>query len=1760
MEQSLKDHINDIIEKSRSKVLDLSRRNPLINNTIKQNGAYIRIIDEKPQQLYETLFNDKKLILESLPEIEEDNLPDEQTQDFKLAYSNLQKTDDEYIKKISSIDFNNDESALQKEIQINRDLKDQVRKELELPPRPKKSSPTDIKEHAKIHGIDPSFILPQPDKSSEDERYQDDLIQTLLLPEQLNKRANNLLSKERMFREERGLDIIYLVLGFLSWRDPNSNDKKNDYKSPVFIIPVNLEKVKSKKGFKYIINKSSDAIINPALTLKLENEFGIYLNKIKYEDDDLIDVEELFESISAINPKLPRWEINREAVLGAYAFQGINLYNDLRPGIDFSEFPLLKELYLGKEHDGSSYLDFEDKLEHPDVESKAPYLVMDADSSQLTAITRIANGENVALEGPPGSGKSQTIVNIIANSLNSGKKILFVAQKMTALEVVYNRLKALNLHNLVLPMVAGKENTNYFYEVLKERLDWRMEKIQFSSVHREIEGFREERERLAKYIKLMNSTIVDTAVTIHQAIGLKLKYRNFYNHERFNHLTLDKEFFNQSLNLSRIYEIAEQGEKILCSHINTKNQINIDVANYDMLDVESVFTSIQKTESLVNEYEKHKINEEFNWFFDENADIDIIRSVNVILNKSQLCEFISKCNSQANDWIQSFHENCNTFIADAENIEVNGKATEIQFDWLIHKQDVLITIDRILQFVGLNDINYLKLSNQIKNLQKKQDEYAALCDVIRNEIEKNCLLSLADIKNLFNLIGELEVNTVSKYVINNSFSSIKLDFEDIIEAVTDYRDNFGVTGVIPSSEDIQNLYQEFTDIGFFAKFTNRYKELLLRLSEYTNISYKILKNENKRKLLETISKLKNISLKVSDNQFYQFIKSTNLSLNDLRLIRQKILNIHIQLEKFNCSNIVLKSIYNDNTIKLLSSLEDIEQSDEINFKDWDDVFGELEKNSIVCNEFKSHESSIIEVFDRIERYSLKGHDLSLLIDKSKHLEHGISSIYDFLHQIDSKPDQINIHTINEYRSSLNLLINLKENYHVHSQEFLEKNMKSLYETILSGYEEYQLLSESLSLGENIKKYQELFNALDYLINDKSVITCIVDLKSLIDNATSLGIREIIINVDIELKKENFLAIISENLTKKINADDRLNLIKYTGMTMKTARENLTEIDARIKNYAPKIISSVSVDRSNPPKGTSFGKKSDFSELSLIKHQISLKRKIPPRKLLKRAQESLKELFPCWMMTPDNVAQFLQREPTFDLVIIDEASQMTPENSIPALMRANQALISGDTNQLPPTDFFKIAASIDNQDEDDDVPEESILEQANIRFYPKHQLRWHYRSRHEDLIKFSNHHIYDDKLTIFPSPRGQSHHLGISLVRVDGIYQGGKSDSRINPAEATVMVQHILEFCKDNMHRSLGVVVMNANQREEIESMLLKAQEQNKDYSNYIDHWNSKNEGLEKLFVKNIENVQGDERDVIFIGTVYGKNSDGRFLKNFGPLNGLTGKRRLNVLLTRAKEQIVTFTSIPINELQPQDHQHGPRLLKSWLQFSCDGVLENRISETSSRLPDSPFEEHVIEAIESLGYQAVPQVGVSNFFIDIGVKHSDYPYGYVCGVECDGATYHSSKTARDRDILRQSILENLGWTLYRIWSTDWFNDPLTQTKQLKKYLDDLLNKKVSTIPEVQTITTHEKQTISEEKTSVKLGDKLTVRYLDGVRAGAEVNFWLLSNENINTSSQPEYKNISLSSPLGSALVDSFEGEIVTYEHNNSDISVQILRIL
>jgi transcription elongation GreA/GreB family factor len=250
------------------------------------------------------------------------------------------------------------------------------------------------------------------------------------------------------------------------------------------------------------------------------------------------------------------------------------------------------------------------------------------------------------------------------------------------------------------------------------------------------------------------------------------------------------------------------------------------------------------------------------------------------------------------------------------------------------------------------------------------------------------------------------------------------------------------------------------------------------------------------------------------------------------------------------------------------------------------------------------------------------------------------------------------------------------------------------------------------------------------------------------------------------------------------------------------------------------------------------------------------------------------------------------------------------------------------------------------------------------------------------------------------------------------------------------------------NRSLGIVTLNQKQRDLISEMFEYEIANNQQALKYIESWKERNDGLEEFFIKNLENVQGDERDVIFIGTVYGPEEPGaRVMQRFGPINGIAGKRRLNVLFTRAKEKIVTFSSMVPSDITAEEHSNaGAYMLKRWLEYSATGVLDG--GERAEREPDSDFEIFVIKQINAMGCEAVPQVGVAGYFVDIGVRHPDWPYGYVLGVECDGATYHSAKSARDRDRLRQEILEGLGWRLHRIWSTDWFNNPTRESDRLR----------------------------------------------------------------------------------------------------------------
>jgi very-short-patch-repair endonuclease len=388
------------------------------------------------------------------------------------------------------------------------------------------------------------------------------------------------------------------------------------------------------------------------------------------------------------------------------------------------------------------------------------------------------------------------------------------------------------------------------------------------------------------------------------------------------------------------------------------------------------------------------------------------------------------------------------------------------------------------------------------------------------------------------------------------------------------------------------------------------------------------------------------------------------------------------------------------------------------------------------------------------------------------------------------------------------------------------------------------------------------------------------------------------------------------------------------------------------------------------------------------------------------------------------------------------------------MRAKQIVVVGDSKQLPPTSFFDRALQeTDTSDDEEDVDGiESILDMAQKIWMPARRLRWHYRSRHESLIHFSNQEFYDNDLVIFPRAETSVESSGIRLFQVNGTYVGQK-----NPAEVDAILEAVLLHARQRPELSLGIVTMNKPQTDLLSEALDDYARKNPEVEAFRNRWDC---SLEPLIIKNLENIQGDERDVIMISTLYGQDAEGRFFQRFGPINSAFGHRRLNVLFTRAKQHMQIFTSLDPDKILTEGDRKslGVRALKSFLRYSRDGIIRTTESSGPSlKQPDSVFEEFVIRRLIKHGYQVVPQYGVAGFFIDIAVRNPRCSDTFLLGIECDGAAFHSSKSARDRDRNRQEILESMGWEIYRIWSSDWFLNEDGEMSKLLQHLQALSTK-------------------------------------------------------------------------------------------------------
>ncbi|MCM2972894.1 DUF4011 domain-containing protein [Larsenimonas suaedae] len=1687
------------IEQLRPLILDTTLRNALLNTVFSDKShSHIRFIDITPQSLYLRLAQGSRLMLEPLPD-PEDELPDEHTAEFQRHLAEQQNSDERYLTQLQhneKADLKDSERDSQNEKAL-RELKDRIRHQLKLPARVNTQGTLEPATLARLHGFNPSYDLPEPDLINPSSgKNSQKRVQTLMFPKRLELRATRIRERGRSSMQETGMQVLQCAIGFLEMQD-NVSSKVTF--APLVLMPITISECKTPHGLEHHIEcDESQPTGNAVLSYKLHNEFGLRLPPPQLNEEGLFDIEDYYRQIESLKPKtFVKWQVRRQAAAGVWAVQSLIMYEDAgAQEWQTTEDTLISRL-LGNYQVAGEPRQFllEHAVDEPEIEQCVPLLVSDADSSQYSAIVDVMQGTDLALEGPPGTGKSQTIVNAIAAALSSGRKILFIAEKQAALEVVNSRLDAMGLGSFILNLQANKTREQ-IKTSLCERLEMQASPHSSAGLEEIVAEYREVRSALADYINLLTSPYRQTGLTIHDVLGRGITAQAVL-------ALLPREL--RSYRVEGVSQWSDQQLDQLASHAENYADLLETLSDTSQhwhfvqtgtLDRFSIDSLLELAGTARDTHEALQVQSK-NLLDTGLSQLPALESAQGILSLlSTAREAFAKCDpgllrtllndpkasKRINNFLEMLHSydqltnelgeiaipvpsgldaTLNSIIEQAEKLNLT-KITDAHIDEhrsacqakLEHARQICQTFDNLNALVDLNGMNVATILamgsllisqppeaiERLGELDKSDREARAVSEVSHHiaslETQNQKLSNSFDFSQpmtaaqFSNALAELRNKGALSFIFPKLRQTRRMLKSTLLDP-TGYSDKRMLAELPELTSYLADLEtfeadEQYTRYSWFRGMRTDIN-ILVNLHTYRQEAQKLaLEHRSPRLetlLLDTPAQRLSIMAKLFseiDSQVPEeilslpslaelptFIKTLNQTLEDIDSLDEQITEGLISLgQNHEARNSVpsLRSLYNQ-LQKREALAETIERHDaalllETNFD------GISTDRQVANNERVVAES--LQAFPTLAPVVLEH------MTSSEHLASFEASIASWTETHEAYDEQ---------------LARLERDTHATRSEWGFDPLDPASGALLAG-----MSNDNVALDAHARRNDERGRMTGWGI-DPLIKAC--------DDGIIAS------DAFVEVIK----ATVSLSMARDIHEQYREKLTRFRGKRLDDLRDRLAKLDRRILELSRDRLVSQLIEQADPPSGYSGGRVSERTELSLIQHVTRLKRNtISPRALTDRAGEALRELKPCWLMSPLAVAAYLPRiQGLFDLVVIDEGSQMRPENALGGLLRAKQALVVGDTEQLPPTNNFRKLGNVvvdDEEENDDTLTSESILDVANLTLPSRRRLRWHYRSRHESLIAFCNRHIYKDDLVIFPSPTPFAVGLGVSQVFVeDGLYK-----SSLNQREAQVMVSHILRFMSDHPERSLGVVVLNNKQQTLLQDEYDAMRQHSTIAQRYEDHWQSERGGLEPFFIKNLENVQGDERDVIFIGTVFGPEEiGGKVMNRFGNLSGAVGRRRLNVLFTRAKSQIVTFTSMKPNDIKgTRDSAPGSWMLRKWLEYSATGELE--AGEANGAEPDSDFERHVIQVIRALGYEAIPQVGAKGFFIDIGVRHPDYPYGYLLGVECDGASYHSSRSARDRDRLRQEILEAKGWQLHRIWSTDWFTDPLSERDRLKTVLD------------------------------------------------------------------------------------------------------------
>jgi len=1527
----------------------------------------------------------------------------------------------------------------------------------------------------------------------------------------LENTLKNLNRRSLSDYRERGVRILHAAFGMLVWKEI---DTQEEIRSPLIIVPIELERETVRQPFSIAVPPvEEEAILNPALQVKLRTDYKLELPPIP-EDWENHNFTDYLSSVSKVAEGLG-WRVETTLEIGLFSFHKLVIYNDLdqnaptiiqhplvRAIAGVKDFPLIKS-QLPAEEDV-------DKIENP----QTTYQVLDADSSQRVAIHYALQEQSFVMQGPPGTGKSQTIANIMSESIARGKSVLFVSDKMAALEVVYKRLNEVGLAHFCLELHSSKANKQEVVAELKRCLDEQLVPRKLPSVS-EFERMKELRNNLNDYVTVLHQKQINLQRSAYEVLGelASLEHVPYVSVDLVSpgSLTPQKmqELDELVTRLKGVWQVMEEkdfpwlGYRAHAYNLEIRSELStfLDDILFKMnsLRLESANFSSQLGLEPPLTFERASWLIGLGTFLSESPKPEASWVLNVSLDQfitetTRLKETCDMCQAIRHRLLECYDVSFfNLELTRSSEIEHELSDTRTLLAPInLEQSELLKKLEQLLEFtknIQIFTIKWEQTSRELAELfaiptenltpeRVKQISWiAAIClspdkperqwfnPVVLQQTQEIAQKAKRDYQELNNLkaqIGQLynpkiyELN-LDELVVRFSgpyksftryFSSeYRRDEKQIALLTHDGRVPKTVLSDLIIARKIRNLEVDAKSYAeaarnllghFYRGYETDFQKVEKALAETAEILNLTGTTTTPENLIKLASEFSDVQLVIKHNND-TLIDSLAIWDQGLRDLGSLIPSRSLPTSGMPIGGTPLRKLqeWANQSEKQLATLnaltkESVGKCKQAGPQNYSQLIADLKDGETVRRreaEFLG-EKSLLEM-----KYGARFAGLNTNWTEILNVLQWTKKVQAYFNQLSIPELFATVISHGPEGAPSKTEVALRYNSALKALSSLE-----------SRFENGLIYKGQRLQSMNIDVVHERVRALRDRVDDLRVWVDFKDVKNLFSLRGLDGFFTRLIAqppAGSQLFDVFHRGVYQEWINNLYREDYRLGRFR---------RENHEQLVSEFKRLDQELIhmaANMAIEAANGHKPQDILIQAGDSEVNTLLKEAAKKRRLMPlRNLFQKIPHVLPKLKPCLLMSPITVSQFLPPGSTkFDLVLFDEASQIVPEDAISAISHGKAAVIAGDSKQLPPTSFFQksLFEEVDwDEMSDEDVEVfDSILDECSGIGLPVKTLRWHYRSRHEELIAFSNHQFYNDNLITFPSAAADTANLGVKLIHVpDGIYdRGGKRD---NPKEAQIISDLVFERFHSHPDKTLGVVTFSIAQMETVEEAIENRLKEQPEYEHFF-----KEDRLEGFFVKNLENVQGDERDVMIFSIGYGRDKQGTLTLNFGPLNKPGGERRLNVAVTRAREKIILVTSIIASNIDPKaTTARGVLTLRNYLEYAEKGPEATTLVQCIAPKYESPLEKDVAEEIQHMEYNIAPQVGCSGYRIDIGVVDPANPGYYLLGVECDGQTYRASKSARDRDRLREQVLNQLGWRIHHIWSPDWVARHDSEVRRLK----------------------------------------------------------------------------------------------------------------